>query len=157
MSNPGKSPGRCWRMDERAARGDVIVDLDYATGIDWGVEFDPTTVGYPSHPAPTTLQPGAGQLKPEMSVLHGSPVVQAQTARELRVQEASRELAREREAMKERAAQAALRHAVSKEFEKRKARIAAENMRKRRWKGWESWGAPYVVPSSPRVAQAGVS
>ncbi|RPB20430.1 hypothetical protein L211DRAFT_792106 [Terfezia boudieri ATCC MYA-4762] len=81
LSHTGKSTGRCWRMDERAARGDVIVDLDYSTGIDWGVEFDPAS---------------------------------------------------------------------------RKARIAAENVRKRRWKGWEAWGVPYVVPS-PRVAQAGAS
>lgn len=145
-------------MDERAARGDVIVDLDYSTGIDWGVEFDPAAIGISwtvSSTRPTTPLP---QVKQEMATLRiDSPILPSMSERERRIQEAARELAREREAMKERAAQLALRHAMSKEFEKRKARIAAENMRKRRWKGWEAWGAPYVVPSSPRMAQAGAS
>jgi len=157
LSHTGKSTGRCWRMDERATRGDVIVDLDYSTGIDWGVEFDPVAIGLAwttSSTRPTTPLP---QLKQEVtSLLIDSSIMPVRSERELRAQETARELAREREAMKERAAQLALRHAMSKEFEKRKARIAAENMRKRRWKGWEAWGAPYVVPS-PRVAQAGAS
>ncbi|KAF8419304.1 hypothetical protein EV426DRAFT_290824 [Tirmania nivea] len=157
LSHTGKSTGRCWRMDERAARGDVIVDLDYSTGIDWAAEFDLAAIGIPwttSSTRPTTPLP---QLKQDMaSLLMDSPIVPVKSERELRAQETARELAREREAMKEKAAQLALRHAMSKEFEKRKARVAAENMRKRRWKGWEAWGTPYVVPS-PRVAQAGAS
>lgn len=144
-------------MDERAARGDVIVDLDYSTGIDWGVEFDPAAIGMSWTTTSTRQTTPLPQLKQDLALLRiDSPIVPIKSERELRVQETARELAREREAMKERAAQLALRHAMSKEFEKRKARIAAENMRKRRWKGWEAWGAPYVVPS-PRVAQAGAS
>ena len=164
LTETGKSTGRCWRMDERAARGDVIVDLDYATGIDWGVEFEFAPVGI-GKSGPTTT-PGTA-TRPTTALAQARQETAAQqidssallirSERELRAQEAARELAREREAMKERAAREALRHAMSKEVEKRKARIAAENVRKRRWKGWEAWGVPYVVPSSPRVARAGAS
>lgn len=151
-------------MDERAARGDVIVDLDYATGIDWGVEFEPVPVGAgKSGPTttsgaatrPTTVSAQARQETAAQQI--DSSTVPIRSERELRAQEVAREIAREREAMKERAAREALRHAMSKELEKRKARIAAENVRKRRWKGWEAWGVPYVVPSSSRVARAGAS
>lgn len=157
MSNAGKSSSRCWRMDERAARGDVIVDLDHSTGIDWVVEFDSIAVGMSSTGSSTMPTTQLPQLRQDIAELRiDSPIVPSKSERELRAQETERDLAREREAMKEKAAQLALRHTMSKEFEKRRARIAVENMRKRRWKGWEAWGAPYVVPPS-RVAQAGAS
>lgn len=151
-------------MDERAARGDVIVDLDYATGIDWGVEFEPAQVGV-GKSGPTTTLEIATKLSTVLAQAYQETATQQidsstmlmRSERELRAQEAAREIAREREAMKERAAREALRNAMTKEVEKRKARIAAENVRKRRWKGWEAWGVPYVVPSSSRVARAGAS
>ena len=164
LTETGKSTGKYWRMDERAARGDVIVDLDYSTGIDWGVEFEPAAVGIGKSgsittPAtatrPTTVLAQSRQETAAQQVDSSAMLIRSE--REMRAQEVAREIAREREAMKERAAREALRHAMSKEVEKRKARIAAENVRKRRWKGWEAWGAPYVVPSSPRVARAGAS
>lgn len=164
LTETGKSTGRCWKMDERAARGDVIVDLDYATGIDWGVEFEPAQVGV-GKSGPTTTLEIATKLSTVLAQAYQETATQQidsstmlmRSERELRAQEAAREIAREREAMKERAAREALRNAMTKEVEKRKARIAAENVRKRRWKGWEAWGVPYVVPSSSRVARAGAS
>ncbi|KAI5805569.1 hypothetical protein DFH27DRAFT_378078 [Peziza echinospora] len=160
----GKSTGKTWMMDERAARKEIIVDLDYTTGIDWGVEleaFHPPSSSYGSGSHATELQyqhleqggVREGSLVQEREHLHRSQ----EASMSSREQSAAREVEQQRERdEREKARLASMVHA-SKEIEKRKARIFAENSRKRRWKGWEAWGAPYVVPSAQRVGRAGAS
>lgn len=139
-------------MDTRIARNSIIVDLDYATGIDWAVEFGDGPSSSSTAPVSPSPMPGISEATVSSPLAPVSAAAAAARAR-------AYDVAREREAMKERAEREKIRQslAVTKELEKRRARMVAENMRKRRWQGWEAWGAPYTIPGAPRLARAGAA